>query len=62
MCSSDLGPLIAGTLSDAFGLSVALAVMPLFCLASAAVLVVGARFYPAELARAEALPAAVEAA
>ncbi len=56
------GPLIAGALSDAYGLGTALAIMPLFCLASAAVLLAGARFYPADLARAEALPAAVEAA
>ena len=56
------GPLIAGALSDAYGLGTALAIMPLFCLASAAVLAVGARFYPADLARAEALPATVQAA
>lgn len=56
------GPLIAGALSDAFGLAAALAVMPLFCLASAAVLALGARAYPADLARIEALPASIEAA
>lgn len=55
------GPLIAGVLSDRFGLDVALAVMPLFCLASAAVLVAGARAYPADLARANALAARVAA-
>jgi predicted MFS family arabinose efflux permease len=48
------GPLITGALSDAFGLATALAIMPLFCLASAAVLVAGARFYPADLYRANA--------
>ncbi len=49
------GPLITGALSDAFGLGTALAIMPLFCLASAAVLFAGSRFYPADLDRARAL-------
>jgi MFS family permease len=56
------GPLIAGALSDAFGLGVALAVMPLFCLASAVVLTLGARAYPADLARVETLSKSVQAA
>jgi predicted MFS family arabinose efflux permease len=56
------GPFIAGTLSDAFGLSTALALMPLFCLASAAVLIAGARAYPANLEQAQALPACIAAA
>jgi len=55
------GPFIAGALSDAVGLGTALALMPLFCLASAAVLVAGARAYPADLSRAEALAARVAA-
>lgn len=55
------GPFIAGALSDAFGLDTALALMPLFCLVSAAVLIVGARAYPADLDRAEAIPAKVAA-
>ena len=50
-----LGPLIAGALSDAYGLGTALSLMPLFCVASALVLVAGARAYPGDLARAEAL-------
>ena len=56
------GPFLAGVLSDAVGLATALALMSLFCLASAAVLVAGARAYPAELAQAEALAARVAAA
>ena len=44
-----LGPLLTGVLSDAFGLVTALTVMPLFCLASAALLMLGTRSYPAEL-------------
>lgn len=56
------GPFLAGVLSDAVGLGTALALMSLFCLASAAVLVAGARAYPAELAQAEALAARVAAA
>jgi MFS family permease len=55
------GPLITGALSDAFGLGTALAVMPLFCLASAAVLIAGSRFYPADLDRASALSTFVRA-
>lgn len=56
------GPFIAGALSDAFGLGTALALMPLFCFASAAVVIAGARVYPADLRRAEAIPAKVAAA
>ncbi len=51
------GPLIAGVLSDAFGLVTALSLMSLFCLASAAVLMVGTRVYPAELNAARTLAA-----
>jgi MFS family permease len=56
------GPLITGLLSDAFGLGTALALMPLFCLVSAAVLVVGARFYLADLQRANALSSSLHVA
>lgn len=55
------GPFIAGALSDAFGLGTALALMPLFCLAAAAVVIAGARAYPADLDRADAIPARVAA-
>ena len=51
------GPLITGVLSDAFGLVTAFTIMPLFCLASAAVLMVGTRFYAAELNAARTLAA-----
>jgi predicted MFS family arabinose efflux permease len=54
------GPLIAGILSDNFGLPFAMSVMPLFCLLAAAMFVVGARTYEAD-ARRVAL-AAVEGA
>jgi MFS family permease len=52
-----MGPLIAGVLSDAFGLAAALAVMPVSCVAAAAVLLLGARFYAAELNAATTLAA-----
>ena len=55
------GPFIAGALSDAFGLGTALALMPLFSLAAAAVVIAGARAYPADLDRADAIPAKVAA-
>jgi MFS family permease len=55
------GPLIAGALSDAYGLGVALAIMPLFCIASAVVLLLGARAYPGDLARATSLGVSVTA-
>jgi predicted MFS family arabinose efflux permease len=54
------GPLIAGILSDNYGLPFAMSVMPLFCLLAAAMFVVGARTYEAD-ARRVAL-AAVEGA
>ena len=56
------GPFITGALSDAFGLASALAVMPLFCVAAALVMLAGARAYPADLARAQATSPAVFAA
>ncbi|HUI99883.1 MAG TPA: MFS transporter [Usitatibacter sp.] len=40
------GPLLAGALSDAYGLRFAMAVVPLFCLAAAALFVWAARSYP----------------
>lgn len=51
------GPLIAGVLSDAFGLVTALSIMSLFCAASAVVLLIGSRIYPPELNAARALAA-----
>ncbi len=51
------GPLIAGILSDNFGLPFAMSVMPVFCLFAAALFVVGARTYEAD-ARRVALAAA----
>ena len=45
------GPLVAGYLSDAYGLGVALTVVPLFCLAAAVTLVFAARTYEADLRR-----------
>jgi hypothetical protein len=44
-------------LSDALGLVAALTIMPVFCLASAAVLMMGTRYYPAELNAARTLAA-----
>jgi MFS family permease len=42
------GPLLAGALSDKYGLQFAMAVMPLFCLAAAAVFMVAARTYESD--------------
>ena len=47
------GPLLAGFLSDAFGLPFALSVVPLFCLVAAAVFVVAARSYVSDLKNVE---------
>jgi MFS transporter, Spinster family, sphingosine-1-phosphate transporter len=47
-----MGPLIAGTLSDAFGLQTALAVTPLFGIAAAWMLVIGSRSYQRDTERA----------
>lgn len=44
-----LGPLIAGTLSDAFGLEAALAIVPFSCLFAAGVLLLGSRSYARDL-------------
>jgi len=46
------GPVIAGSLSDAFGLDTALTVMPLFSAVAALCFVVASRSYEAEVARA----------
>ncbi|MGE5089948.1 MAG: MFS transporter [Candidatus Levyibacteriota bacterium] len=43
------GPLLAGALSDAYGLPFALSVMPLFCLLAGALFVVAARSYVRDL-------------
>jgi len=56
-----LGPLIAGALSDAYGLGTALAITPLFCVASAFVLMAGARAYAGDLASAETLGVSITA-
>ncbi len=44
-----LGPFVAGTLSDAFGLEAALAIVPFSCLLAAGVLLLGSRSYPHDL-------------
>jgi predicted MFS family arabinose efflux permease len=43
------GPLVAGFLSDAYGLPFALTVIPLFCLVAAAVFLVASRTYESDL-------------
>jgi predicted MFS family arabinose efflux permease len=43
------GPLLAGLLSDAYGLSFAMAVVPVFCLLAAGLLCIAARTYVADL-------------
>ena len=40
-----IGPVLAGWLSDRYGLTAALAVLPLLCVVSAAMFCYGARFY-----------------
>jgi MFS transporter, Spinster family, sphingosine-1-phosphate transporter len=55
-----VGPLIAGALSDAFGLQLALTVTPVFGIAAAWLLVVGSRSYERDTVRA-ASPLAEEA-
>ncbi|MNV78639.1 Major Facilitator Superfamily protein [compost metagenome] len=47
-----MGPLIAGALSDAFGLQTALAVTPVFGIAAAWMLVIGSRTYQRDAERA----------
>jgi predicted MFS family arabinose efflux permease len=51
LLGSATGPLLAGALSDAYGLDVSLAAMPLFSFVAAAGLMVAARTYVADLAR-----------
>jgi MFS family permease len=46
------GPLLAGALSDRFGLQFAMAVVPVFGLIAAALFIRAARTYPADLERA----------
>jgi len=46
------GPLLAGALSDRFGLQFAMAVLPVFGLLAAALFIRAARTYPGDLARA----------
>lgn len=48
------GPLLAGFLSDAYGLPFALAVVPGFCLLAAAMFALAARTYEADLRRVDA--------
>jgi predicted MFS family arabinose efflux permease len=50
------GPLIAGALSDAYGIQTALALIPLSCLFSAAILALGATRYERDLARVPTVP------
>ena len=49
------GPLLAGALSDVYGLPFAMSVVPLFCVLAAVVFVVAARTYEADLKRAESI-------
>lgn len=48
------GPLLAGALSDRYGLQFAMAVVPVFGLLAAALFIRAARFYPGDLKSAEA--------
>jgi MFS family permease len=45
-----VGPLISGALSDAFGLQISMAIVPVTCGLAAIVLVIGSRFYAADRA------------
>jgi len=56
------GPLLTGYLSDRYGLPFALAVVPLFCLAAAAVFVLASRTYPDDLRNAQNLELAEDGA
>jgi len=56
------GPLLAGILSDRYGLPFALSVLPLFCLAAAVLYVFASRSYQADLRAAADAPARIEAA
>jgi predicted MFS family arabinose efflux permease len=46
------GPMLAGALSDAYGLTFALSVVPVFCLGAAILFIAAARTYEADAARA----------
>jgi hypothetical protein len=48
------GPLVAGLLSDAYGLPFALATVPVFCVLAAVVFTIASRTYLADLRRAKA--------
>jgi len=54
------GPLLTGALSDAYGLQFAMSVVPLFGLLAAALYMVAARTYVADLKRLERIEPAVE--
>jgi MFS family permease len=54
------GPLLTGALSDAYGLQFAMAVVPLFGLLAAAMYMVAARTYVADLKRLERIEPALE--
>jgi MFS family permease len=45
------GPLLAGALSDAYGLQVAMSVIPVFCVVATAMFILAARSYPSDLKR-----------
>ena len=53
-----IGPILAGAISDSYGLPMAMTVMPAFCLLSAIVSVVGARSFERDLAASAAGSAA----
>jgi MFS family permease len=56
-----LGPLLTGFLSDRYGLPFALSVAPLFCVVAGVVLILAARTYESDLARAgEVAPACAD--
>ena len=55
------GPLLAGVLSDVYGLPVAMSIVPGFCILAAAVFVMAARFYEADLKHAQASEPALDA-
>jgi MFS family permease len=57
-----LGPVIAGALSDSFGLETALAIMPAFGIVAIAAMLMASRTYAADMSGASALPDAGGAA
>jgi MFS transporter, Spinster family, sphingosine-1-phosphate transporter len=54
-----VGPFITGALSDLYGLQTALALVPVSCLLSAVVLLLGSRSYEADLANVRASERAI---